>query len=179
MRQYYAYSRNPVTLYRYLRRTGFYDDKPKRKPYKPKPYDTPEHIGVKWQFDVKHVPKECIADSILNDEKFYQYTVIDEATRERFIYPYREQIADNSVDCIRRAILYFGYKPEMIQTDNGSEFVYTQKLSIRLISSARKKELFIRQQNPEHRGTTERLNALTVQTTNAFTGICVSIRMRI
>lgn len=52
LRQYYAYSRNPVTLYRYLRRTGFYDDRPKRKPYKPKPYDTPEHIGVKWQFDV-------------------------------------------------------------------------------------------------------------------------------
>ena len=41
---------------------------------------------------------------------------------------YREQIADNSVDCIRRAILYFGYKPQIIQTDNGSEFTFTQKV---------------------------------------------------
>ena len=54
--------------------------------------------------------------------------MIDEATRERFIYPYREQIADNSVDCIRRAILYFGYKPQIIQTDNGPEFTFTQKV---------------------------------------------------
>ena len=128
LRLYYAYSRNPATLYRYLRRNGFYDNKPKRKPYKPKPYDTPEHIGEKWQFDVKCVPRECAASSVLEDEHFFQYTVIDEATRERFIYPYQEQIADNSVDCIRRAVIYFGYKPKIIQTDNGIEFTFTQKV---------------------------------------------------
>lgn len=128
LRRRYAYRRNPVTLYRYLRRIGFYEHRPKRVPYKPKPYDTPEQIGVKWQFDVKYVPCECAASSVLEDERFYQYTVIDEATRERFIYPYREQIADNSVDCLRRAIAYFGYKPQIVQTDNGPEFTFTQKV---------------------------------------------------
>ena len=63
-----------------------------------------------------------------SDMKFYQYTVIDEATRERFIYPYQEQTADNSVDCIKRAIVYFGYKPQIIQTDNGAEFTFTQEV---------------------------------------------------
>lgn len=128
LRLNYAYSRNPATLYRYLRRNGFYDNVRRRKPYVPKPYDTPEQIGVKWQFDVKHVPKECAASSIIDDMKFYQYTVIDEATRERFIYPYEEQNADSSVDCIKRAIVYFGYKPQIIQTDNGQEFTFTQEV---------------------------------------------------
>ena len=35
LRLYYAYKRNPVTLYRYLRRTGFYEHKRKYIPYKP------------------------------------------------------------------------------------------------------------------------------------------------
>ena len=61
-------------------------------------------------------------------EKFYQYTIIDEASRERFIYPYKEQSSYSTVDCVKHAIVYFGYKPITIQTDNGSEFfTYTQK----------------------------------------------------
>ena len=163
LRRHYAYSRNPVTLYRYLRRSGFYENKPKRKPYKPKPYDTPEHIGEKWQFDVKCVPRECAASCILEDEYFYQYTVIDEATRERFIYPYREQIADNSVDCIRRAIIYFGYKPKIIQTDNGSEFTYTQKVKSGRLHTFDKfcleegiEHKTIKPRTPRHNGKVER-----------------------
>lgn len=53
-------------------------------------------------------------------EKFYQYTIIDEASRERFIYPYKEQSSYSTVDCVKHAIVYFGYKPITIQTDNGS-----------------------------------------------------------
>ncbi len=52
-------------------------------------------------------------------EKFYQYTVIDEATRERFIYAYREASSYSAVDFVQRAIRYFDYAPEIIQTDNG------------------------------------------------------------
>ena len=163
LRLYYAYSRNPATLYRYLRRNGFYANKPKRKPYKPKPYDTPEHIGEKWQFDVKCVPRECAASSVLEDEHFFQYTVIDEATRERFIYPYQEQIADNSVDCIRRAIIYFGYKPKIIQTDNGIEFTYTQKVKSGRLHTFDKfcleegiEHKTIKPRTPRHNGKVER-----------------------
>lgn len=127
LRLNYAYTRNPATLYRYLRRTGFYENKPRKTPYKPKPYDTPLHIGEKWQLDVKFVPFECRTTSVRGDRHFYQYTVIDEATRERFIYPYEDLCATSTVDFVRRAIVYFGYKPKTIQTDNGSEFTYTRQ----------------------------------------------------
>lgn len=127
LRLNYGYTRNPATLYRYLKRVGFYDNRKKKTPYKPKPYNTPEHIGEKWQLDVKFVPFECRCTSVRGDRHFYQYTVIDEATRERFIYPYEDLTAQNTVDFLWRAILYFGYKPKIIQTDNGSEFTYTRQ----------------------------------------------------
>jgi len=127
LRLNYGYTRNPVSLYRYLKRNGYYTNKSIRKPYVPKPYDTPVNIGEKMQLDVKYVPLECRTVRSDHSERYYQYTIIDEATRERFIYPYQEQIAENSVDCLKRAIVYFGYKPEIIQTDNGSEFTYTRQ----------------------------------------------------
>ncbi|EEP27444.1 hypothetical protein GCWU000342_02138 [Shuttleworthella satelles DSM 14600] len=54
-------------------------------------------------------------------DKLYQYTVIDEASRERFIYPYKEQSSYSTVDFLKRAIDYFGYCPLTLQTDNDSE----------------------------------------------------------
>jgi len=127
LRLNYSYTRNPVSLYRLLKKNGWYDNVKKINKYKPQKYDTPLSIGVKWQFDVKVVPRVCYVGEYKEERKFYQYTIIDEATRERFIYPYQEQIAENSVDCLKRAIVYFGYKPEIIQTDNGSEFTYTRQ----------------------------------------------------
>ena len=74
--------------------------------------------------DVKHVPSACYVGRM--PDKFYQYTVIDEASRERFIYPYKEQSSYSTIDFVKRAIAFFGYKPETIQTDNGSEFTYSK-----------------------------------------------------
>ena len=88
-------------------------------------YDTPKALGVKWQLNVKYVPTACYSGN--DGEKFYQYTIIDEADRERFIYPYREQSGYSAVDFIKRIILSFGYAPEIIPTDNGSEFCNTSK----------------------------------------------------
>ena len=67
--------------------------------------------------DVKVVPKKCYTGEL--QDKFYQYTVIDEASRERFIFPYKEQSSYSTIDFIKRSITYFGYKPKIIQTDNG------------------------------------------------------------
>ena len=36
--------------------------------------------------------------------------MIDEASRQRFIYPYREQSSYSTIDFVKRAIAYFGYK---------------------------------------------------------------------
>ena len=62
--------------------------------------------------DVEVVPKDCYTGII--PDKFYQYTVIDEASRERFIYPYKEQSSYSIIDFVKRAIVYFGYKPRII-----------------------------------------------------------------
>ena len=94
----------------------------KKKIYVPKPYDTPKKLGVKWQLDVKYVPKACYVGRM--PDKFYQYTVIDEASRERFIYAFREQSSYSSVEFVKMAIKHFGYRPKIIQTDNGFEFTH-------------------------------------------------------
>lgn len=118
----YNYRRNPVTLYRYLRRCKVYDVR-KKEPYKPKPYNTPVILGEKWQLDVKYVPLECYSGNGAK-EQVYQYTVIDEATRKRFIYAYKEIGQNSTVDFVLRAFKFFGYRPKIIQTDNGGEFTF-------------------------------------------------------
>ena len=163
LRLNYAYSRNPVSLYRLLKKKGFYDNVKKWKKYIPKPYETPAEIGVKMQLDVKYVPSYCNAENNDFKNKYYQYTIIDEATRERFIYPYKEQNADSTCDFVKRAIAYFGYKPNIIQTDNGSEFTHTQqtkndrKHSFDILCDKLKIEhKCIRPRTPRHNGKVER-----------------------
>ena len=163
LRLNYGYTRNPVTLYRYLKRIGYYENRPRKTPYTPKPYDTPEHIGEKWQLDVKFVPFGCRTYHVLADRNFFQYTVIDEATRERFIYAYEEQTAMNTIDFLTRAFLYFGYKPKEIQTDNGSEFTYTRQTRIdklhpmdRFCQENGIEHKLIKPRTPRHNGKVER-----------------------
>ena len=121
-----GYRRHPGSLYRIYRRLGYSSAAPStKKMSKPKPYDTPSRLGIKWQLDVKYVPTVCYKGSV--PQKFYQYTMIEEASRERFIYPYMEQSSYSTIDFVKRAITYFGYKPLIIQTDNGGEFTYAKK----------------------------------------------------
>jgi transposase InsO family protein len=122
-----GYHRHPGSLYRVFIREGYRTKAPstKEKSRHLGKYDTPTKLGVKWQMDVKYVPKACYVGK--DDEKFYQYTVIEEASRKRFIYAYKEQSSYSTVDFVKRAIAYFGYAPMIIQTDNGSEFSYTAK----------------------------------------------------
>lgn len=154
------YSRHPLSLYRVFRRLGYVSNMPStKKPYKPKPYNTPTKLGVKWQMDVKYVPRACYSGKC--HQHFYQYTVIDEASRKRFIYPYMEQSGYSTVDFLKRAIDFFGYKPITIQTDNGSEFTNTRKTSrIHILDSLCMKlgieHKCIRPHTPRHNGKVER-----------------------
>lgn len=85
-----GYSRHPGSLHRVYRRLGYTSYAPSTKnKRKPKTYDTLLSSGIKRQMHVKYVLASCYTDSVL--QKFYQYTVNDEATRQRFIYPYMEQ----------------------------------------------------------------------------------------
>ena len=127
LRQEKAYSRHPGSLYRVFVRLGYrtMPESTKNKSKHNGHYDTPTELGVKWQMDVKYVPTACYSGT--DGEKFYQYTMLEEADRERFIYAYRESSSYSTVDFVKRAIIYFGYAPDIIQTDNGAEFTHTQK----------------------------------------------------
>lgn len=155
-----GYSRHAASLFRLLRKLGFYEFKQtKYEKYVPKKYNTPKQLGIKWQLDVKFVPTDCYSGMI--PQKFYQYTVIDEASRERFIYPYQEHSSYSTVDFIKRAIIYFGYKPTIIQTDNGFEFTHGVKttrvhpMDILCLSLGITHQL-IRPRTPRHNGKVER-----------------------
>ncbi len=56
---------------------------------------TPARLGITWQMDVKHVTKVCYTGT--DAEKFYQYTVQDEARRERFIYACKENSSYSTI----------------------------------------------------------------------------------
>ena len=124
-----GYNRHIVSLYRVLKRIGFYNQPliSGTSKYVSQKYDTPKTIGKKWQIDVKYVPNECKANNLPKETRFYQYTCIDEASRERFLYWYDEHTPANTVDFIKRCIDYYKYKPEEIQTDNGTEFTYNKE----------------------------------------------------
>ena len=160
LRSQKGYSRHPGSLYRIYRTLGFSSKAPStKKKRNPQKYDTPTQLGVKWQLDVKYVPSACYVGEI--PDKFYQYTMIDEASRERFIYPYREQSSYSTIDFVKRAINYFRYSPETIQTDNGFEFTYhkdykrTHSFDI-FCNQLEIQHKLIRPRTPWHNGKVER-----------------------
>lgn len=164
LRTQYGYSRTYGGFYRFITKHKF---RPVQEinPYTPQPYDTPEMLGVKMQMDVKYVPRECYTAAKPSEKRtrFFQYTMIDEATRERFIYPYTEQTAYATRDFIQRAIVYFGYIPACIQTDNGGEFTNPRGAACKKVHIADEimnklhiKHQLIRAYTPRHNGKVER-----------------------
>ena len=158
-----GYDRHPCSLFRVLRKLDFFKSpKTKQKTYVPKPYDTPTEIGIKWQMDVKYVPTHCYTGKL--PDKFYQYTIIDEASRERFIYPFKEQSSHSTVQFLKMAVKHFGYKPNIIQTDNGFEFTNrfsNSKRDLQTLFEKTAAELGIRHKlirpyTPRHNGKVER-----------------------
>ncbi len=160
LKREYAYTRHPASLFRFLRKQGIYTMPEHIKtPYKPKHYDTPTEIGEKMQLDVKYVPKHCYTGKKI--DKFYQYTIIDEATRERFIYAYKEHSSHSTNDFVLRSIIYFGYIPKIIQTDNGHEFTYNRETKMvhpfdSLCNILNIEHKLIRPRTPRHNGKVER-----------------------
>lgn len=155
-----GYHRHPCSLFRVLRKLGYYKKKEEKKIKKqPKPYDTPTQLGIKWQMDAKYVPKSCYVGEV--EQKFYQYTMIDEASRERFIYPFKELSSYSTVQFVKMAIAHFKYKPQIIQTDNGAEFTHFRDTKMVHPLDVLCQELgithkLIRPRTPQHNGKVER-----------------------
>jgi len=156
-----GYTRHPGSLYRVLIRLGYRSHAVSTKKLSKHlgEYQTPTQLGKKWQMDVKYVPKACNASA--EKEQHYQYTMVEEASRVRFIWAYREQSGYSTVDFVQRAIAFFGYKPEEIQTDNGAEFTNFRKTKrIHAFDLFCQKEhishKLIRPRTPWHNGKVER-----------------------
>lgn len=156
-----SYSRHYSSLYRVLVRLGYFANRQSiKKKYTPKKYATPEYLGEKMQLDVKFIPKDCNAN-LGDDFKYYQYTIIDEASRERFIYPFKEHSSASTCEFVIRAILYFGYIPKEIQTDNGFEFTHFKQTNMihpfdKLCDELGIKHKLIKPRTPRHNGKVER-----------------------
>lgn len=133
-----------------------------------KPYHTPKMIGEKWQMDVKFVPQECKAPSIVS-RKYYQYTILDECSRKRFLYFTDDHNMYESSKALKAAIAFFNYVPLVLQTDNGWEFTdgdkrKTKGKNIRNYPNILEKTCIeygiihklIRPRTPEHNGKVER-----------------------
>ena len=85
---------------------------------KTKPYQRAEYPGQKVQVDVKFVPSYCV----VNGQKYYQYTAVDECTRWTFREMYDEHSTYSSTDFLKKLILNCPFPIREIQTDNGTEF---------------------------------------------------------
>ena len=156
-----GYKRHIGSLYRVFVRLGYRKkvESTKKKSKHLGHYETPTVLGKKWQMDVKYVPKACYVGK--DGEVFYQYTMIEEASRERFIYPYKEASGYSTVDFVKRAIKHFGYAPDIIQTDNGGEFTNTKKTNRvhafdRLCAELHITHKLNRPRTPWHNGKVER-----------------------
>lgn len=166
LKRNYNYNRHIGSLYNFIRKNNldarYKIIKNTSKIKHNQPYLTARHLAEKWQIDVKYVPKECKTFTLPFDKNFYQYTCIDESSRERYLFWYEEHTPTNTVDFIERAIKYFKYQPKEIQTDNGIEFSYNQA-EIKKIHPLDEfckenniKHHKIRPRTPEHNGKVER-----------------------
>jgi len=155
-----GYTRHYNSLVRVLNKWITNDEKAKNKGRKPMLYQRAEYPGQKVQIDVKFVP----SFSIVNGQKYYQYTAIDECTRLVFREMYDEHSTYSSKDFLIKLIEAFPFPIREIQTDNGTEF--TNAL---LVKKSTHKSLFeqaledmdiiyhrIRIATPRHNGKVER-----------------------
>lgn len=164
LRVRYGYNRSPMSLRRELKRLGYIEESHisgTSKNKHDKEYDTPKELGIKWQIDVKDVPTSCIGEKMPPGTRLYQYTCIEEASRERYLYFYDDVGPMFTVDFIKRCLAYYGYAPKEIQTDNGPEFTYPMETKkehpvdtlLRLLKIRHHK---IIPRTPQHNGKVER-----------------------
>ena len=161
-----GYTRQITSLYRVMQRLGIYKKTPsKKKAYEPKSYQKMSHPGERIQIDVKYVPQKCMSKELKElEEKYYQYTAIDEYTRQRVLWASKEHSTYASTQFLEIVIKKFKYKIECIQTDNGFEFtnrLNSKKAKEKTMFEKRMEEMgiehkLIKPRTPRHNGKVER-----------------------
>lgn len=161
-----GYTRSITSLYRVMQRLGIYNKAPsKKKEYEPKPYQQMTHPGERVQIDVKYVPLKSLTKEIKEREgRYYQYTAIDEYTRQRVLWASKEQSTYASTEFLKIVQKKLKYKIECVQTDNGFEFTNrlnsheTNKKTMfeEALKEAGIEHKLIKPKTPRHNGKVER-----------------------
>ena len=112
-----GYSRSYTSLVRVIRK-WIKPEIEKKSKKALKPYKRADYPGQKVQVDVKFVPSYCV----VNGQKYYQYTAVDECTRWTYREMYEEHSTYSSTDFLMKLIKAAPFAIREIQTDNGSEF---------------------------------------------------------
>ena len=149
-----------------MQRIGIYKKTPsKKKAYEPKPYEQMTHPGERIQIDVKYVPTKNLTEEVKElDGRYYQYTAIDEYTRQRVLWASKEQSTSASTEFVKIVMKKFKYKIECIQTDNGFEFTNRLNANECMRKTMFEKKLeelgirhkLIKPKTPRHNGKVER-----------------------
>lgn len=80
------------------------------------------------QINVKFASEACIVgDAKSEGKKFYQYTVIDEYSRFRYLETFEKHSSYSFAVFLKHMLKAFKFKVECVQTDNRQEF--TKRLS--------------------------------------------------
>ena len=160
-----GYTRSITSLYRVMQRIGIYQKTPsKKKEYEPKPYEEMKYPGERVQIDVKYVPAKSLTKEVKEkEERYYQYTAIDEYTRQRVLWASKEHSTYASTEFLKIIKKKFKYKIECIQTDNGTEFTnrlttYREKKTLfeKALEEAGIRHKLIKPKTPRHNGKVER-----------------------
>ena len=160
-----GYTRSITSLYRVMQRIGIYQKTPsKKKEYEPKPYEEMKYPGERVQIDVKYVPAKSLTKEVKEKERrYYQYTAIDEYTRQRVLWASKEHSTYASTEFLKIIKKKFKYKIECIQTDNGTEFTnrlttYRDKKTLfeEALEEAGIRHKLIKPKTPRHNGKVER-----------------------
>jgi transposase InsO family protein len=117
-----GYTRHPGSLYRVMKRMGYFSQSKPKKKYIPQKMEQMTYPGQKVQIDVKFVPISCISTL---GERYYQFTAIDEYSRLRFLEAFEEHSTYSAATFLVHAYQFFqrhGFNIEIVQTDNGFEF---------------------------------------------------------
>ena len=158
-----GYTRTLVSMYRVLKRLGLQSAPAPKPKYIPKPYEQMLYPGQRVQIDVKFVPSSCLVGNA-KGKRFYQYTAIDECSRDRYLEAFEELSTYSSATFLKNALRFFKFPVECVQTDNGLEFTNrfsASKSCLPTLFEATAAQLgvrhkLIRPYTPRHNGKVER-----------------------
>lgn len=117
-----GYTRSFGSMCRQIRNKGYRKPTIHRKSYTSYNRMDGEYPGHKVQVDIKYVPQECIKFPCYG-QQFYQITAIDEYSRKRVLKIVNEKSTFETGKFLRNLEEQMGFPIEIIQVDNGNEFV--------------------------------------------------------